>query len=387
MKSQSARVRSRTGVTRSIRRGALLAVLASLAVVPAAQAVTYPVSGGNGFTAGLENWAGTAASCSPNLLCTEQNFWSGTEGNPPGSLESRLDIYANAGDLYQGQATWQSPPFVATASGAGVLNYDRQVTSDGLATLNPASGIEPVLIDETNGQQTSLGTGSLSAANAAFVRRSVAVPEDTLIPGHTYRLEMRSATATSSVQAGLTGSISLRIDNVALVIGNSGPGGASGSDGVKFTGPPLSQKQAEHLLSRFNWAADTGHRPGGSVLPLAQCTIVGTPHADRIRGSSGNDVICGLGGRDKINGRGGLDIIDTGSGSDRVTASGGGDAVAGLGGGDRLFGNTAGDKLGGGAGKDRLAGGSGRDRIDGGSGRDRVVGAHHDRIAKVERRG
>src|SRR5882757_18764 len=63
-----------------------------------------------------------------------------------------------------------------------------------------------------------------------------------------------------------------------------------------------------------------------------RCTIVGTKHADHLRGTSGNDVICGLGGND---------VIDGGSGNDTLI---------------------------GGAGDDTLIGGSGSDKLDGGAG-------------------
>jgi hypothetical protein len=72
-----------------------------------------------------------------------------------------------------------------------------------------------------------------------------------------------------------------------------------------------------------------------------RCTIVGTKHADHLRGTSGNDVICGLGGNDTIDGRGGNDVIDGGSGNDTLI---------------------------GGAGNDTLIGGSGSDKLDGGAG-------------------
>jgi RTX calcium-binding nonapeptide repeat (4 copies) len=385
MNSQFACARARDGLARALRRGVLLAIATGLLAVPSASAVTYPAASGSGFTTGTEGWTGTLATCSPNILCTEQSFWTGTQGNPSGSLESRLDIFANAGDLYQGQATWRSPAFLATATGEGTIRFDRQVEATGVATLNPQSSVEPVLVNQANGSAESLGSAPLSAANSSFQTRTISVPEEVLTVGDTYRLELRSTTATSSVQAGLTGSISLRLDNVALKVRNEGPGGSAGSEGVKFTGPPLSDAAIRKLIRKVNWRADIGRLVGGSVVARRDCTIVGTPRSDRIKGSTGNDVICGMGGKDRINGQGGIDLIDTGAGADRVTAAGGGDVVAGLAGRDRLLGNGAGDRIGGGAGGDRLAGGASKDRINGGSGKDRATGARRDKVAKVER--
>ena len=81
---------------------------------------------------------------------------------------------------------------------------------------------------------------------------------------------------------------------------------------------------------------------GASPRP---CTITGTPGADRLRGTSRDDVIC------------------AGEGDDRVEARGGDDAV---------FGDAGDDRIEGGSGDDTLYGGDGRDRLDGGSGWDVV---------------
>lgn len=387
MKSQVASGRASGVLGRVIRRGFLAAVAAGLVAAPAAGGVTYPVTGGNGFTTNTEGWSATTATCSPGLLCSEQNLYDPANGNPAGSIETRLNVFANAGDLFQGQGTWQSPEFLATAAGPGTLSYDRQVEVSGLTSLNPSSTVDPVLVDQTSGQSTSLGSNGLSDANSTFTSRSMAVPNGTLTTGHRYRLELRTTTATSSVQVGVTGSISVRYDNVSLRISNRGPRGASGSAGVRFTGSPLSNRQITRLMRRFDWNANVGTLPGGSIMRRAKCTIIGTAKSDHIKGSKGNDVICGLGGNDRINGNGGRDIIDTGSGSDRVKGARGRDAVAGLAGRDRLYGNAGHDRIGGGAAADRLSGGASRDRVNGGSGRDRLVGpARHDRVRRVERR-
>jgi Ca2+-binding RTX toxin-like protein len=406
MKSNSACARAYFTLARVLRRGVLPALAAGLIAVPSAGAVTYPVDGGNGFDQTPESWSGTAASCSPSLLCAESNFHSTTQGNPAGSLVSRLDVLVNAGELFQGQATWQSPPFRGTTIGSGSIRYDRQIDTSGLLTLSPVASVEPVLVNETTGVSTSLGSESLSSANSAFALHTIAAPEDTLEIGDRYHLELRSATATTNAQVGLTGSVSVRFDNVALKLKSQGPGGSSGSDGVEFPKPPLDDDQADNIASQVNLGAQAGHGPGGSLLSRQKCTILGTPGADRITGSKGNDVICGLGGNDKIKGRGGKDVIDGGGGKDRLAGNGKVDTIVGLAGkdrlkggpgrdrvgagkgGDNLAGNGGNDRLSGSTGNDRLAGGAGRDRINGGPGRDRVTGAvGRDRLSKVERRG
>jgi hypothetical protein len=79
------------------------------------------------------------------------------------------------------------------------------------------------------------------------------------------------------------------------------------------------------------------------------CTTTGTPRADRLRGTRGDDVIC------------------AGEGADRVEARGGDDAVFGDGGDDRIDGDSGDDTLYGGDGIDRLDGGSGSDVISEGA--------------------
>lgn len=71
-----------------------------------------------------------------------------------------------------------------------------------------------------------------------------------------------------------------------------------------------------------------------------RCTIVGTKHADHLRGTNGKDVICGLGGNDTIDGRGGNDVIDGGTGNDTIVGGSGNDTLIGGSGADKLDGGT-----------------------------------------------
>ena len=118
---------------------------------------------------------------------------------------------------------------------------------------------------------------------------------------------------------------------------------------------------------------DGGQQPGTvggdarTPPPLPVCagkpaTIVGTPGADRLRGTAKADVIVALGGDDRVRSLGRGDVVCGGAGRDRL------DGGAGA---DRLLGGPGRDVLTGGAGRDRLDGGAGRDRCTGGPGRDR----------------
>lgn len=79
-----------------------------------------------------------------------------------------------------------------------------------------------------------------------------------------------------------------------------------------------------------------------------ECTIVGTPGPDVLRGTKHADFICGLGGDDKILGRGGDDVLQGGGGDDLLVGGPGNDVLGGGRGDDTLNGlddNVAVDKL------------------------------------------
>ena len=67
---------------------------------------------------------------------------------------------------------------------------------------------------------------------------------------------------------------------------------------------------------------------------VLNCTIVGSPGADGLDGTSGNDRICGLTGADRINGGPGNDYLDGGSGNDTIFGGPGHDTILGRGGRD-----------------------------------------------------
>jgi hypothetical protein len=88
------------------------------------------------------------------------------------------------------------------------------------------------------------------------------------------------------------------------------------------------------------------------------CTITGTPGADSLRGTRGDDVICGLGGDDTIDGSDGDDALMGDAGNDRIDGGDGDDTLYGGDGDDRLDGERGRDVLSGGPGLDDLRRGS-----------------------------
>lgn len=364
------------------------AILTTSALIAAAPAQAAPVSypdGGSGFASDAEGWTGTDASCTGSaatLLCNASNEHDPGVGNPPGSLATRVEVTANALGLFSGTGTFVSPPFTATAGqrvNGATFQYDRRFDFGELANLAPTSSVSVRLVDESAGSTTTLLNEDV-ASSASFATRGVGVPAGAVVPGHTYRLRLETTTSSTTAAIGVLGRSSTYFDNVALTVdqGSSGGGGGSGGDtpivspGVTIVRGPLSDAQISVAFRRFDETIDVGRGPGGSLVPLAACTIVGTPGKDRVKGTRGNDVICGLGGNDVLNGAGGKDIIDGARGRDRLTGAGAKDKLIGLAGNDRENGGGGKDQLGGGAGKDRLTGGKGGDRMHGGAGADRL---------------
>jgi Ca2+-binding RTX toxin-like protein len=105
------------------------------------------------------------------------------------------------------------------------------------------------------------------------------------------------------------------------------------------------------------------------------CTITGTPHYEKLVGTSGPDVICAGRGADEIRGRGGDDVIYAGPGKDIAMGGRGDDTVYGGKGPDVLYGSPGDDDVVGGPGGDDVRGNHGFDQIRGGPGSDGCLSA------------
>ncbi len=363
--------RNRRSVAGIFALGAM--ALAAPAAADAA-AVSYP-AGGSAFSGSAEGWNGSGESCGPaegaGVACSTTAEYTAAEGNPPGSITSRIDVLVNAGGLLKGQTLWTSPDFVVTGisqAQTAALSLDRRLDGQGVGVLDPESTYTVRLIDRTESSlSVSVLKETIDDSDSAFARQAAAVPAGTLVKGHTYALSITTVTTTRTARLGVLGSLNTRYDNVSLALNGSAlqpiGGGASGTSGVTVTGTSLTDRAMSTFLRSFNPYAEVGRGPGGTLVPAARCTIVGTAGRDRIKGTPGNDVICGLGGNDRINGAGGNDVIDTGNGADIATGGGGRDTLVGVRGRDRLKGGVAADRLGGGASPDRLAGGKGNDGL------------------------
>jgi len=390
------------------KAGMLVTAIALLMAAPAQGATSYP-SGGSDFALDLQGWTGSGSSCTTQGVavgaCTTSTLHETTVGNPPGSITMRMEATVNAAATFLGTGTWTSPTFTVPAgqpvTGA-TFEYDRQLVGGGLLSLTPQSNVKVELVDEAAPSSPEpLLEEDLTSADSAFARSGVGVPAGKVVAGHGYRLRITTTTTNATAQIGVLGQENTRFDNVVLAVDGAASGGGGGqggttpivSPGVTVVKSFRSDTEINSLFNRFDESTKVGPGPGGSLIPLALCTIVGTRGADRIKGTRGNDVICGLGGKDVINGAGGIDIIDGANGNDRLSGGSARDKLIGLRGKDRLNGNAGPDRVGGGAGRDAIRGGAGKDRlsardrtrdlVDGGPGRDRAA---VDRLARGARR-
>ena len=375
---------------------------ATLAAAGVASAVVEP-GGGSTFDSNTEGWTSEVGTCQstttdPGELCDATNAHDAGAGNPAGSLRSRLTL-ETGGLIFDSDFVWRSPSFrIPGDPGAEVrgaeFGYDRRFDVGDFSTLNPQAEVDVVVVDETAGTRTELVEEELDSDDDEFERQTVTAETGTLTREHIHHLELVASIDTTSTAGGVSGSSDLQFDNVAIDVPNP-PGN---SPGVTFPRPPQDGAAITALMNSLNLNALVGGGPDGSQVPLRQCTIVGTSGADRMRGTTANDVICGLGGNDSISGRRGRDVIDTAAGDDQAIGNKSGDMILGLGGKDLVRARKGKDKIGGGADKDKLRGqgnadllaakdGS-RDLVHGGaSHRDRARVDRVDRVRKVEHRG
>lgn len=208
-----------------------VAVAAALLASPAQAATSVYPAGGGTFTGGAQGWEATEASCSVPLLCTASGGYDGSAGNPPGSIAASTTIGLNLLTVFKSTVTLRSPDFTVAGAGDATLHLDRQFAAGSLLDLAPQATYKVFLLDRTSGDKSEVMTEDLSN-DPSFVGKDRAVTVD---QGHRYALSI--VVDTSSTVAGtglLSGTTSVRFDNVALTVepaaanGGKGGGGAGG---------------------------------------------------------------------------------------------------------------------------------------------------------------
>jgi Ca2+-binding RTX toxin-like protein len=124
-----------------------------------------------------------------------------------------------------------------------------------------------------------------------------------------------------------------------------------------------------------NTGTDTGTQTDTDTqVSTAGVVRTGTPQADVLAGTAGDDNIVAMGGDDVITSDAGADAINAGAGDDFVSSGDGRDVVFAGAGDDQVFAGDQADVIYGDAGNDRIFGGEGNDLLNAGAGDDAVFG-------------
>jgi hypothetical protein len=262
----------RTGLRGMVLAGAVCVALLAVAGMAPAATVTYP-GGGSGFDDGGEGWSAGNASCTPaELLCSSEAVYDATTGNPPGSIAAKTTVTVNLAGLFKGTATWNSPQFripVGAITDAEI-RLDRAFDPGGLVDVEPVASYVVTLSDLTTGTSTTALTGELEGEDEDFTTSSAPLA---VVGGHRYSLTIDTETAQSALALSLlSGTASLRFDNVGLVVHSaSGGGNKGGGSGGKGSGPgSLSDKRLFSLFSTGS-ASNPAVLKGNRLLVRVSC--------------------------------------------------------------------------------------------------------------------
>jgi hypothetical protein len=227
---------SRTRLQVPILLGALCALLLAVTGSASAASATYP-GGGSGFDEGAEGWSAGDTSCTPAmLLCSSEAEYDATSGNPSGSIAMKTTVTLNLVGLFKGTATWRSPQFTIPVEAItdAQLHLDRAFSPGGLVDVGPEATYTVTLADLSSGTSTTVLTQKVDGEDKAFASASAPAA---VVGGHAYRLSIESVTAQSTLAlSALSGTTSLRFDNVGLTVQSTGGNGDGGSGGGKGNG-------------------------------------------------------------------------------------------------------------------------------------------------------
>ena len=270
-----------------------------------ARAATYP-AGVSTFSGGLEGWKVTSSSCSIiglPLLCTAETGYDASQGNPAGSLQAETSYLLNLLALFKGEASFESPNFTVSDSGAGVVTIQRGFLNSDLVKLNPQLEYTVSVVDKTLGTANKAITETV-ASESAFLNKQGTAP---LVAGHTYAIAIAATTSSSVAELGITGSATALFDNISLTTsktddgggggggggvnggsggsggnGAGGNNGGSGGNGAGSTGAFSSERLAKLLRSTMTGRATV---KGNRVFVKAKCPAkLGTACRVRVQG-------------------------------------------------------------------------------------------------------
>jgi hypothetical protein len=213
----------------------------------------------------------TEASCNLAVLCTAEGAYDGADGNPAGSYAANTTIALNAVGLFKSTITVQSPDFTVAEAGDATLHLDRQFVSGSLVDLAPEVTYTVTLIDRTSGKKTEALEEKVTAASP-FTGKDAAV---SVKAGDTYAISITAVTASTVAGTGLiSGTTSIRFDNVALSVQTTGAGGTGGAG----NGGAVSSQQLQSLISGNGSLVGPAILKGNKLLVKVRCAKqVGRP--------------------------------------------------------------------------------------------------------------
>ena len=370
---------------------AVMVAVAALALGTVSAGADVEPAGGSDFDVDDGGWQASTAQCSfaggDALLCTASGERVDQGGNPGGALRARSTVTANGGGLFTSEHVFRSATFTLTDPFDGAFVYDRRLQAGGLVALGVRADVTVVLVNEATSAETEILTDGLSTEDSQYETKLRGVQAGVLQADVPYHLEIRVETGNTSTPEEVVGSTDVLFDNIRFVTSErgSGGGGGNGSGGNGGGGN-----------GGGSGSGGGGVAPGGSVIKLSRCTMLGTPGDDNIVGTKRHDIICALGGDDKVRGLTGHDVVDGASGDDQIAGGKTADVMFGVAGKDRIRGSVGADKLIGGDDPDVLLAGPDndnisahdgeRDVVDGGSGvRNRARADAKDVVKRVQR--
>lgn len=223
--------------------------------------------------------------------------------------------------------------------GEGRSNY--RITADGQAATTSNTGGYGVEAGDSTQTEVSITRGSSSIARL--------------------ELDMSQGNVKLDVAIGANGSTSLDVSGSARLLGDVKDARLLGVADLTLGGSGHNNR----LIGNKGDNVINGH--GGNDR------LYGNHGDDDMRGGSGKDVLFGGWGRDEMRGNVGDDKLFGGKSADRLIGGGNNDELQGQYGSDRLYGEHGNDRLFGGNGNDLLKGGAHDDRMTGGAGADVFV--------------
>jgi hypothetical protein len=170
------------------------------------------------------------------ILCTNAGEYDGTAGVPAGSYEVKTNVTLNLLGLFKADLTAESPTFTAAGGGSGTLSLARSFSPGLLLNLGPQFTYTANLVDKTTNTKQKAISETIEA-EAPFASKTGAV---SLTAGHTYAVQIETATASTLAGLGLLGEATGHFDNVVVSGpeapanppgGNDGANGGNGGNG------------------------------------------------------------------------------------------------------------------------------------------------------------